>query len=243
MRTQWQATKHIPSIEPGELHIWAAFLGKNPLPSDYYLTGDEHQRMQRFHFEHDRLMYGFAQGLLRIILAGYLRISPRDIKYMRTEYGKPYLELGKEDAGLEFNLSHSGEAVMIAITKGNPIGVDVEQVKPLPDLDQVARNYFSAAEQADLFSLEGPARIEGFYRCWTRKEALIKASGEGLSMPLDSFQVSLLPGTPPELVKSVNSSTWMLLNIEPAPGYAAAAAAPVKYLQASYFTVEQLELT
>ena len=243
MRTQWQKTKHIPCIQSGELHIWRAFLGANPLPSDYYLAVDERQRMQRFRFEHDRLMYGFAQGLLRTLLAGYLDLSPREIEYSRTEYGKPYLELPLGDPGLEFNLSHSGEAVLIAITQGTPVGVDVEQVKPLPDLDQVASNYFSAAEQVDLFSLTGSARIEGFYRCWTRKEALIKASGEGLSMPLDSFQVSLLPGDPPELVKSANSSTWMLLNIEPAPGYAAAAAAPVNYLQASYFTVEQLVLT
>lgn len=243
MATEWQKTSRIPSIRSGELHIWRAFLGKNPLPQEYYLARDERQRMQRFRFEHDRLMFGFSQGLLRTLLAGYLHLSPREIKYSRTEYGKPYLDLQGGDAGLDFNLSHSGEAVLIAITPGTPVGVDVEQVKPLPDLDQVAGNYFSAAEQADLFSLSGSARLDAFYRCWTRKEALIKASGEGLSMPLDSFQVSLLPGHPPELVQSATSSTWMLLNIEPAPGYAAAAAAPVKSLQASFFAADQLVIT
>jgi 4'-phosphopantetheinyl transferase len=242
MATQWQNLNQIPKIGSNELHIWAAFLAANPLPREYYLAEDERQRMQRFRFEHDRLMYGFAQGLLRILLAGYLDLSPRDIDYSRTEYGKPYLYLPGGDAGLEFNLSHSGDAVLIAITRGVPVGVDVEQVKPLPDLDQVASNYFSAAEQVDLFSLTGSTRVDAFYRCWTRKEALIKASGEGLSMPLDSFQVSLLPGAPPELVQSANSSTWMLLNIEPAPGYAAAAAAPVKRLKASFFAADQLVL-
>lgn len=242
MGIQWQVTKHIPGIISGELHIWAAFLGTNPLPHEFYLAGDERQRMQRFRFEHDRRMYGFAQGLLRILLAGYLDLTPRDIEYSRSEYGKPHLDLPGGNAGLEFNLSHSGDAVLIAITRGIPVGVDVEQVKPLPDLDQVASNYFSAAEQVDLFSLTGSARVDAFYRCWTRKEALIKASGEGLSMPLDSFQVSLLPGASPELLQSANSSTWMLLNIEPAPGYAGAAAAPINSLQASFFAADQLVL-
>ena len=240
MGNYWVVSNNIPIIETGELHLWRAFLSANTAPYTQYLDEQERERMQRFRFEHDRRMYGFSHVLMRRLLAGYLGVLPKKIGYSYTQYGKPYLRFQDRHDRIEFNLSHSGEVILIAVAITVPVGVDVEKIKPLPEMDQIAARFFSNGEQVDLSSLSGSAKLAAYYHCWTRKEAVIKASGEGLSMPLDSFRVSFLPGEPTRLVKSADQRAWLLLDIKCAKGYAAAVAAPVDRLQVSYFSAEGL---
>ena len=236
MGTQWQEPGNFPRLEPGLLHVWLAFYDPTAFNEANVLSQEELNRHNRFHFAEDRRMFLYSHSLLRRLLASYLNQLPGEIQFSYTEHNKPYLETSDQQTGIEFNLSHSGEAVLIGITKGLPVGVDVEKMEPLPDMDQIAARFFSDREQSDLSTLSGSAKMAAFYHCWTRKESVIKASGEGLSMPLDSFRVSLLPGEPARVIESVDDRQWMLLDINPGNGFAAAAAVPTKSLAVSYYS-------
>jgi 4'-phosphopantetheinyl transferase len=218
--------------------LWRATINSDFSFDEKILTADERVRVDRFRFENDRKMFRLAHGLLRYLLGAYLYQDPRQIKFSYTDFGKPYLTPNSGQKQIEFNLSHSGNLLLIAVTQEVPVGVDVEQIRPLPDLDQVAARFFSSGEQLDLNTLSGSEKIAAFFHCWTRKEAVIKACGEGLSMSLDSFQVSLLPGEPASFVLSPDQRSWLLLDLETAPGYAAAVAAPSANLHVSFYSAD-----
>jgi len=241
MQNRWKVPEKFPVLNHGQLHVWRGIYNEADQHTGSSLSLDEQARSQRFHFDHDRGMFLYSHSLLRRLLAGYLDREPREVAYGYTKFGKPYLDqsVGKEK--IEFNLSHSGDMVLIGITKDIQIGVDVEEIKPIPDLNQIAARYFSESEYSDLVTLSDSARIPAFYRCWTRKEALIKAIGEGLSMPLDSFRVSLLPGDPARVITSADPRFWMLADIDTTEGYAAATAAPVRSLKISHFSADRLK--
>ena len=137
-----------------------------------------------------------------------------------------------------FNISHSNHAVLYGFTLGRRIGVDIEFVKPIPDIEAIAEKFFSRKERTELMTLPEDLRRDAFYHCWTRKEAVIKASGEGLSMPLDSFRVSLLPGEAARLITSTDNRNWTLQDLSPADGYAGTAAAPVELIEISYYSAD-----
>jgi 4'-phosphopantetheinyl transferase len=233
---QWQSSEIDFKLNIGELHVWRALLPLVITIEEDLLSVEELSRLQRFHFERERMIYVFAHSMLRRLLGRYLDVDPTQVKLDYTHYGKPYLAGGQRTPPLEFNLSHSGDLVLIAVGVGNPVGVDVEVVRPLPDLDQVAERFFSYAEYQELQSLTGEEKAAAFYRCWTRKEAVIKACGEGLSIPLDRFQVSLLPGKPARMLQSPDSRPWLLVDLAPASGYTAAAAVPTAELRVSCFS-------
>ncbi len=237
---QWHVPDYFPGIEPGVLHIWRSIYDPSAATKENFLSQEEKARHDRFHFERDRRRFRFSHGLLRRLLAGYLNQQPHEIKFCYTQYGKPYIETSENQSGVEFNMSHSGDLVLVGITRSIPIGVDVEKIEPLPDMDQVAGRFFAKGEQKDLFSLSGSKKITAYYQCWTRKEAVIKASGEGLSMPLDSFRVSLLPEEPVRVINSSDEKPWTLFDLTPAGGYAAAAAAPVSNLQVCCFSAREI---
>ena len=238
MQNRWKIPEKFPVLNHGQLHVWRGIYNEADQHTGSSLSLDEQARSQRFHFDHDRGMFLYSHSLLRRLLAGYLDREPREVVYGYTKFGKPYLDqsVGKEK--IEFNLSHSGDMVLIGITKDIPIGVDVEEITPIPDLNQIAARYFSESEHSDLVTLSDSARIPAFYRCWTRKESLIKAIGEGLSMPLDSFRVSLLPDEPARLFESLDRRKWTLLDLNPTKGYTAAAAVPIPILQAVQFSAD-----
>ena len=240
MQQDWQPSPEKFEISDGELHIWKSRLPAEDNGWQDWLSPDELARGDRFQFAPDRRMFHYSRSLLRRILGNYLKVFPARVAFLYTEFGKPYLPDAAEGRQLEFNLSHSGETVCIAVTRAVPVGIDVEKVKPSPDLDQVAERFFSAGERQDLASLTGQTKVAAFYRCWTRKEALIKASGEGLSMPLDQFRVSLLPGEPAQLLQSADGRTWHIIDLKPYPGYIGAAAVPVKQLRISRYSGEDL---
>jgi 4'-phosphopantetheinyl transferase len=240
MENMWQTPVEKPEINRGELHLWRGILSKGAQTGKEVLSPDELDRMDRFRFKNDRDMFLHSHSLLRRLLANYLNQMPEKIKFSYTHYGKPFLEPKRGEKRIEFNLSHAGDIILIGVTFDIPIGVDVEKIKPLPEIDQIAAQFFSSGEQRDLSLLSGSSKLFAYYDCWTRKEAVIKASGEGLSMPLDSFRVSLLPGEPARLIESLDHRQWTLLDLNPQDGYAAAAATPFENLQVSYFSADKL---
>jgi len=190
------------------------------------LSPAERARAGRFVFERDRRTFILSHGALRQILGWFTGQDPASLRFREGPRGKPYLIDGA--AGLDFNLSHCDGACLVGVTRGAQIGVDVERLREVDDMQQLARQCFSASERRELDALPVPLRYEGFFNGWTRKEAFIKAIGDGLSYPLDRFDVSLAPGTAPR-VRAVGGSTaeasrWTLAARRPAPDVIAAVA-------------------
>jgi len=182
--------------------------------------------MGRFHFEQDRRRHLIGRGVLRTLLGRYLNLAPQDLRFETAVAGKPHLASGQGQ--LQFNVSHSGEYVLIAIADDRAVGIDVEEVHDDFDVDEVALHFFSADEKRNLETFTGRAKIEAFYNCWTRKEAYLKAQGAGLSFPLDQFDVSLRPGEPACLIATrpdpAEARRWQLSALDVAEGYKAALA-------------------
>jgi 4'-phosphopantetheinyl transferase len=190
------------------------------------LSSDETARAGRFHFQRDRQRFVASRALLRTILGSYLAIDPSGVNFSYSNREKPALGPAHDISGVRFNVSHSGGIALFAFTRHREIGVDVEQVRHASDLDAVARRFFSAHEQDQLATLASEARIEAFFRCWTRKEAYIKATGDGLALPLSQFDVSLASGEPNALLATrpdaSEAKRWLLREVPAGSGYLAA---------------------
>jgi 4'-phosphopantetheinyl transferase len=188
------------------------------------LSADEIQRASRFRFDQDRERFIVAHASLRGILARHLQAEPSRLEFSTNEYGKPFLP-GSE---IEFNLSHSGDYALIAVTRGRDVGVDIEQIRAEVEIESLAARYFSSVEVSELLALPLEQRTIGFFNCWTRKEAYIKARGLGLSLPLDSFDVSLSPDQPALLratrPNANDAAQWTVLSLPIGSGYAGAIA-------------------
>jgi 4'-phosphopantetheinyl transferase len=193
-----------------------------------YLSPDEQLRAARFRFECDQQYFIAARGLLRILLGRTLDIKPDQIRFRYGPHGKPLLASTPSQTLPKFNLAHSNQLVLYAMRFEGDIGVDLEHVHPLPDILDMAKSYFSPREVATLQTLAADLRLEAFFNCWTRKEAFIKARGDGLALPLDQFEVSLIPGEPAALLSiawdPAEVACWQLASLCPAPGYIAAVA-------------------
>jgi 4'-phosphopantetheinyl transferase len=166
---------------------------------------------------------------LRALLARYLRVAPRDITFTYGPNGKPALAPGYGGDRLSFNLSHSEHIAVMAVALDRAIGIDVEMIKPLDDFESIASRFFTGRENIALRAVPPAGRLRAFFNCWTRKEAVVKASGEGLSRPLDSFEVSLAPDEPARLLAWTEidpQSEWSLQAFTPEVGFTAAVAAP-----------------
>jgi 4'-phosphopantetheinyl transferase len=179
------------------------------------LADQERERMRRFHFSADRARYALTHTNLRRILGAYLNRAAVEIRFRANRFGKP--ELAGE-ASLTFSLSHCRSTGVLAVTHGQPVGVDVEDLKPVEP--EVADTHFSEMELSELNGLHGDAWLGGFYRCWTRKEAILKAEGVGLHRALHSFDVGLLQDEPAELLatRECFSHPWKLHHLSPALG-------------------------
>jgi 4'-phosphopantetheinyl transferase len=188
------------------------------------LDADEIARAQKFHFPHLQISYVIAHGMLRCLLASYLKAIPAQVNFRYGEHGKP--DIADPDCGLRFNLSHSGSIAACALGVQCDVGVDVEQVRAMPDLLDIAHRFFSSEECKDLETVPAGDREVAFFNCWTRKEAYVKAVGGGLSIPLDSFRVSLLPGDSPRLLRyqTEDGVPWTIEAFDPGPGYCGALA-------------------
>lgn len=212
----------------GGVHVWCAPLDPPDEVVRRYrtlLAADEGARADRFRFEQHRRQFVVARGVLRTLLGRYLVVDPRRLEFRYGSHGKPELAGALAESGIRFNVSHSGELALYAVSRGRELGVDVEHVHAMDDALDIAERFFSAAENGVFRSLPVAAREEAFFNCWTRKEAYIKAVGEGLSFPLHAFDVSLAPGEPARLLGAVDreqAARWTLRELDPAPGYKAA---------------------
>lgn len=212
-----------------EVHIWRAFLHQAPRTVDLFsdiLAPDERRRAEKFHFARDRDCFTVARGVLRQILGRYLDASPALIRFSYNRYGKPAIDNGAGDRLLRFNVSHSNGVALYAVARDKEVGLDIEMVREDVASLEIAERFFSTREVAMLRGLPQELQTVGFFNCWTRKEAYIKALGEGLSRSLQSFAVSLIPGEKAVLLSSDDDSQdaarWSLLEIFPGAGYVAA---------------------
>lgn len=227
----WRLPASALALPTTDVHVWRASL-EQPATCVHrllnLLSHDEQARANRFYLERDRRRFIVARGALRTILGCYLGVEPGQLRFRYEFHGKPFLsdELGAGE--LRFNLAHSNELALYAFTCGREIGIDVEYIHPVPDIEQIAARFFSANENAALHMLPESQRLEAFFNCWTRKEAYIKALGDGLAYPLTQFQVSLRPGEPAQLLWAEGSpekvTRWSMTALSPAPGYVAALA-------------------
>lgn len=184
----------VPALDGASIHLWhgSPRERRSLLPNlSALLSADEANRRARFHFEADRQNFAFARGMLRTLLAAYLNTDPREVPFRYSEHGKPSLAGCDPEKDLQFNLSHTQGAVLLAICRQRAIGVDVERVREDFSPQEIAARFFSPAEQLALMSLPEADRRQAFFRCWTRKEAFLKARGNGLSFPLERFDVSI----------------------------------------------------
>jgi 4'-phosphopantetheinyl transferase len=199
------------------------------------ISPEEMSRADRFAQAHLKASYEVSHGVLRVLLSPYLKRGPRDVEFTFGRAGKPAL---RGDSRLRFNMSHSGSLAAYAFTLDCEIGIDIEEVCIMPDLEPIAQRYFCGAEAGQLLSIpDEKLRREAFFRCWTRKESYIKAIGAGLSVPLDGFQVTFSPDSAARIVHIGHdagaASAWTLQHLEPAPGYVGALAyrAPARQVE------------
>jgi 4'-phosphopantetheinyl transferase len=195
------------TLPANQVHVWRVPLNHDPertaLSLDV-LSPDERDRAARFHFDKDRNEFVQARAALRFILAKYLDVAPIDVEFSYGPQGKPALSNRHAESNVRFNLSRRWGLALIAVTRGREVGIDVELIRNDLPFFEIAEVSFSAAESEILHELPEGVRASGFYNCWTRKEAYVKARGEGFSFPLKEFDVSLTPGEPAMLRRVLN---------------------------------------
>ena len=215
---------------PGdEVHLWqvelTAVRSGEPRWREI-ISDDEQTRADGFRFAIDRQNFTATRALLRILLGAYIGLAPEAVTFSYAEHGKPSLITREENDRLEFNLSHSGDIALLAFARGRAVGVDIERIRENLEPEKIARRFFSRHEQTELSALPPSERCVGFFRCWSRKEAYIKARGAGLSLPLDQFDVSLKPGDQSALLdartEDTDISAWPLGELAVRNGYVAA---------------------
>jgi 4'-phosphopantetheinyl transferase len=216
------------TLPPGEIHVWSIRLDP---PADRVealgrpLSDDEWARANRFRFDKHRRQYVVGRGALRTLLAAYLGTRPEQVTFSYGPRGKPFLAPQQD---LYFNLSNSDEMALAAFVLGREIGADIEYLKTMPDCEQIAERFFSESERVVLRGVPAERKEEAFFNCWTRKEAYLKAVGEGLAAPLDSFDVTLALGEPPRMLTlkgdAAAASRWHFEHLRPAPDYIGAIA-------------------
>lgn len=218
----------VPDLGPGEVHAWTVPVARAAAADEALaaLADDERTRALRFHFEADRARYIAGRYVARTLIAAYGgNLDPATLRFVPGLHGKPDLSGSHE---LHFNWAHAGDLVVFAITGTAPVGVDVEHTARFADLDAVAARVFSSRELLEYEALRDDARRIAFFNGWTRKEAFIKATGEGMTRGLKTFAVALSPGAAATLHHIEDGSDdvarWTLHAFEPLPGYAAAVA-------------------
>ena len=211
---------------PNEVHVWRASLARPAATLAALrsaLSEDECARADRFVFARDRNRYIAARGGLRQLLSAYLHMPPNEIKFGYSAFGKPSL-VDPPTPSLQFNVSHSGDWALYAFALNRRVGIDIEETQRELDHETIAKSVFSTRECTELAALPAPQQRLAFYNTWTRKEAFIKAVGEGLSYALDSFSVSVRPDAPVSLTlpDAAAEAQWKLYPLTPTPDTAGA---------------------
>lgn len=231
MVTSYGTIRLLPEsvLTDNSVHVWSASLQQTARVIQglsAVLSDDERTRAERFHFKEHRNYYIVGRGILRFLLARYLHLEPQQLQVEYTQYGKPFLADSHGAQTLCFNLSHSGGYVMYAFSRNRRVGIDIEHIHALADMEQIAATNFSKDENRQFKTVGVDEKQQAFFNCWTRKEAFIKAIGDGLSFPLAQFDVSLIPGEPARLLGLLGSeqeaARWCMCELRPAVGYVAA---------------------
>ena len=229
--SDWEHPTTDLTLRNDEIHVWLAALDVPDARMQELhclLASDEVERAGRFSFQSDRRHYVVARGLLRCILSHYTKMEPERLLFRHNSFGKPELNGEHNKAVVSFNLSHSHGLALYAVTASRQVGIDLERIRPIAACEKIAKRYFSKWEYAEMAALPSSVWREAFLACWTRKEAYIKARGEGLSISLCRFSVSVAPDEPARLVEIMDemdrTSNWSLYSLIPAPGYIAAVA-------------------
>ena len=227
----WLPPPDRPVALDEDVQVWRIYLDLPASEIDDMkgvLSAEEKTRAARFVFDKHRARFIAGRASLRRILGRYLGRAPERLEFGYGHRGKPYLKNDPPGNPLRFNLSHSSELALLAVVGSRDIGVDVERVRAVQYHLKIAGRFFSPGEVAVIRSLPPEVQFEAFFNCWTRKEAYIKALGDGLAYPLDAFEVSLAPGAPAALLSVRDdpeaSSKWFLQAMAPARGFVGAVA-------------------
>ena len=227
-----------PILGGDDVHIWRISLDRSDVDGDRaLLSSDELARADRFVQARDRIHFAAGRAALRGILARYLDTAPDQLGFSHAPAGKPTLGGQWASSGIQFNLSHSQALGLLAVSRERSLGIDIEWMNRTIPVMEICERFFSEGEISTLRGLPEEHKVAGFFECWTRKEAFIKALGGGLSIPLDSFDVSF--GNEPAALKWVRSeftdgSRWKLYDLLIDSGYAAALAAEGNHHKLSY---------
>ncbi|HEY9879673.1 MAG TPA: 4'-phosphopantetheinyl transferase superfamily protein [Leptolyngbyaceae cyanobacterium] len=215
-------------IEPGHIHIWQFYLPQVREHLDGWvacLCQQERARMARFVFERDRIKYGLSRGGLRQLLARYMEQDPASLTFEYEAKGKPHLCVDGQRSSLQFNLSHSGDWVVYGVSCDRALGIDVEQVRPLRNLNNLAEHCLTPAECQDFSQVPAAQAQSKFFEYWTSKEAYLKATGQGLTHAMSNVQTDLVAAQILLEPHDPNfGPTWHLYRWIPDVGYAAALA-------------------
>jgi len=221
----------MPKLTSNDVHVWSAALDDPTASMDAcqpLLSADEQERARRFRAPQDRRRFAVARARLRLILSRYLDVHPLDVRFRLGFHGKPELDAGTADPPLVFNVSHSAEMAVYAVAERGRVGIDIERVSRTVDHSSLAERFFSDAEIASLRAVPEAERTEAFFSCWTRKEAYLKATGEGLSYPLDAFTVSIGRSRPAAMLEHGHDAEephrWSFEDLRISAGYVAAVA-------------------
>jgi 4'-phosphopantetheinyl transferase len=226
--TSWMDIRIIPMLEADEVQVWQFGLEVTPREYDSdlaHLSPDEITRADRYRFERHRMRFVHGRATLRHLLSAWSGMAPREIRFQYSERGKPGLI---SSANLHFNLSHSGDRALLAVTRGSEPGVDIEQLRPVRDAIEIARRFFTEREATGIGALSGEERMLAFFRCWTRKEAWLKSNGAGITGGLNQVEVTFLAGEPAAILSIAGDcdagAAWHVEDLAPGPGYVGALA-------------------
>jgi 4'-phosphopantetheinyl transferase len=221
--TTWPAAPaDLPSLDR-TVHVWAVRLDDESVDLDggrELFSPDERERAVRFHFERDRRRYLIAHIALHKILGRYLQMDPATLYFELGSNGKPKLPVALAASGIDFNLSHSHEMALLAVNRIGEIGVDIEYVKPDFKFQEIAERFFTAKEVAALRGLPTDLQCQAFFKCWTSKEAFLKAKGTGLSGKLDEVEITL--GAQDQVLIQASVTGWSLSELDPIEAYESA---------------------
>jgi 4'-phosphopantetheinyl transferase len=242
MATTWEFPPEEVQLQRSQVHIWRVWLDAPSHQIEtlkFNLSEAEIRRAEKFHFLKDRNRFLAAHNYTRQILGRYLDLAPEQILYTYNDHGKPDIDHKHAPGPLHFNLSHSDSVCLLAVSNEMQLGVDVERVKHKENIEEIAQRFFSPGEVEQLFAQPESHRDEAFFRCWTRKEAYIKAHGGGMSIPLDQFEVTFISGVPPKINhiggNVREAARWTLYHLNPREGFIGALAVEGQPIDLKFF--------
>jgi 4'-phosphopantetheinyl transferase len=222
---------NVPALGPDDVHVWSASLPVSPETHDScqdLLAPDERERAGRILARPARDLFVVGRGVLRALVGCYLSVPAAEVQFSYSAFGRPWVPTGDGRPALQFSVSHSGTQIVLAVAWSARVGIDIERVRPDADYDGIAARFFAPAERAVLSSLAPADRIDAFLACWTRKEAVLKAVGLGITGGLSRLEVTCRPGDCARLLQSglaeVDPARWSLVDLVSPPAYRSALA-------------------